>query len=242
MFQLGTCNQYVALKRKYGDLFSGRNHPWSLKEFGCLYAYDVIKQSGAKSVLEFGNGYNAGFSKLLRDEPLRYACLDNPASEKGIAGDTAKIETVEREVADNGHIYVRGYLGDRSPALDDGGFDLVFSISVIEHIGDEEMSVGVADAWRLLKPGGVLANTIDVYPASKKHTTWHKAALEQGFEIAKPYHPERWEFKGPSTTFLERQDVRYLMYRRNKVKDPISEGRPYRSQFATCLHYAVKPA
>lgn len=241
MFQLATCNRYVALKHKYRDLFSGHGYEWSLKEFGCLFIYDQIEETGAKSVLEVGNGYNPSFSNILKDKSVSYACMDNPLGGKGIQAEADKVEALVSKITGNGHNYYRGLLGEKNAAVPDAAFDFIFSISVIEHIGDEDMAACVDDAWRLLKPGGVLANTIDIYQGSKKHKLWHNAALERGFSVEKPY-TEHWEFRGNNTTFVERPDIRYLVYQQRRSRDPIADNLPYLSHFATCIHCAVKPA
>jgi len=241
VFQLATCNQYVALKRKYRKMFVGHGYEWSLKEFGCLFAYNLAQERKATSVLEFGNGYNPSFSNIFKKEGVSYACMDNPMGNQGIQGNAEKVERMISAISDNGHSYYRALLGDKNPAAPNEGFDLIFSISVIEHINDDAMGACLEDAWRLLRPGGMIAGTIDVYPGSKKHKSWHKAALDCGFEVEKPY-TEKWEFSGAHTTFLERSDVRYQVYQRSKdISDPLEAGLPYITQFATSIHCAVKP-
>src|SRR5687767_6142356 len=54
---------------------------------------------------------------------------------------------------------VRAYLGENSPLLAD--FDVVFSISVVEHV--EDLDAFHADQLRILKPGGIFIHAIDLY-------------------------------------------------------------------------------
>lgn len=56
--------------------------------------------------------------------------------------------------------------------LEDGKFDLAYSISVIEHVPAEEIEYSMEKIGRLLKPGGKLIITVDLFldlhPFSKK--------------------------------------------------------------------------
>jgi SAM-dependent methyltransferase len=66
---------------------------------------------------------------------------------------------------------VRTFLGDFSAELPNGYFDVVFSISVVEHIPNDAYAKFVRDAVRILKPGGLFLHAIDVYllDAGAKH-------------------------------------------------------------------------
>jgi ubiquinone/menaquinone biosynthesis C-methylase UbiE len=58
---------------------------------------------------------------------------------------------------------VRSYLGDFDPALPDNYFDVVFSVSVVEHVTRDKLDSFFADCHRILKPGGTMAHAIDLY-------------------------------------------------------------------------------
>ena len=68
------------------------------------------------------------------------------------------VELVQKNIADT--------------ELSECSFDLAYSISVIEHIPPEELDASMVSISRLLKPGGKLVMTIDLfldlYPFSKK--------------------------------------------------------------------------
>ena len=55
------------------------------------------------------------------------------------------------------------YLGEFSPELPDGYFDLVFSISVVEHVETPLLKNFFSDIARVLKPGGTTFHAIDAY-------------------------------------------------------------------------------
>jgi SAM-dependent methyltransferase len=59
------------------------------------------------------------------------------------------------------------YLGEFSPALPDNFFDVVFSISVLEHIPKAKLPDCFRDMARILKPGGLCFHAIDLYLTAK---------------------------------------------------------------------------
>lgn len=87
---------------------------------------------------------------------------------------------------------VRSYLGDFDPAIPDKYFDIVFSISVIEHVPKEQLDACFADCHRILKPGGLLLHAIDLYisdaPSALTETIdLYRVAIEkQDFEWLTP--------------------------------------------------------
>lgn len=84
---------------------------------------------------------------------------------------------------------VRSYLGEFDPSIPVSYFDIIFSISVIEHIPKSHMQHFFADCHRILKSGGVMAHAIDAYvrdiptPQRLKIIDEYIQAIEsQGFE------------------------------------------------------------
>lgn len=59
--------------------------------------------------------------------------------------------------------YVEVFMGDFSSAIPDGYFDVVYSISVIEHVPREKIAPFFQDVSRILKPGGRAYHAIDYY-------------------------------------------------------------------------------
>src|SRR3546814_16761431 len=58
---------------------------------------------------------------------------------------------------------LRKTMGSFAPELEDDYFDLEFSISVIEHIHYKALDDFWRDHARVLAPGGLAINTIDLY-------------------------------------------------------------------------------
>jgi len=59
--------------------------------------------------------------------------------------------------------HVRASMGEFSPELADASFDVVFSISVLEHVPGDRLAECFADMARLLRPGGRMLHAIDLY-------------------------------------------------------------------------------
>lgn len=132
-------------------------------KFGMKHVQDawiLTQMLGLKGqrVLEVGGGH----SRILR-------CLDPSNTrvnlDKLLGKDGGPKDPPETE----GVAYVRANLGEFHPDLEDGSFDYVFSISVMEHIPAEAYPNYWADHVRVLKPGGVGLHAIDIYIGDERH-------------------------------------------------------------------------
>lgn len=61
----------------------------------------------------------------------------------------------------------------------DASFDAVFSISVLEHMPDEAKARAMREQARLLRPGGIAANTFDFGRPTAARTTYRYAGEDQ---------------------------------------------------------------
>ncbi len=59
--------------------------------------------------------------------------------------------------------HVRANMGEFSAELADASFDVIFSISVLEHVPCDKLADCFADMARLLRPGGRMLHAIDLY-------------------------------------------------------------------------------
>jgi len=238
MFELGTADRFIALLKSYPKLFHGYGFEWSLKHFGTLFVYDVIAKGRRAANLEFGPGFNVFFAECCQAAGLGYTSIDRSNDELGIGQNNARYaETLGKRKA-AGADHVEAFLGEGFGGADES-FDTIFSISVVEHIDNMGMKAAVAEAARLLKPGGLLINTIDIYPKSRKHLEWHGHCVTAGLLVDPPHHLD-WTMDGAKTTFLEQAKIRYLIYNSLQHKDVLASGIPFASQFATALHIARK--
>lgn len=58
---------------------------------------------------------------------------------------------------------INAYIGDFSQSIQSGTFDLIFSISVVEHIETQNLDLFFRDMIRILKPGGIFIHAVDMY-------------------------------------------------------------------------------
>lgn len=126
----------------------------------CNFIHKYIPK-GAK-VLEIGGGYSRILS-FFKDKIEGW----NLDKFEGIGNGPTQM------VQSQGYRTVPAYIGSFDKRLPDGYFDLVFSISVLEHINEEDHVLKniVDDIDRLLKPGGHSVHCIDCrFPTNKPAT------------------------------------------------------------------------
>ncbi|HKZ44668.1 MAG TPA: methyltransferase domain-containing protein [Anaerolineales bacterium] len=168
LFRYATCNDMISLMGKYPqycreDRDSNKSTVWGLKSIGTLFCVDRIVQLKPERVLEIGPGWNRHFDEHFGAE-LDYWMMDDASD---IGWDKHSQEKFELSVAERKHTrFVRGYLGGFSPELPANGFDLVFSISVVEHVPPEHKAGFYKDMYRIVKPGGFIAHSIDMFDDS----------------------------------------------------------------------------
>lgn len=126
----------------------------NLKLVQDLCMYNFIREniwSGAR-VLEIGGGSSRILS-FFKDEVEGW----NLDKCEGIGNGPTNIPE------DQGDTFVPAYIGQFDKRLPDNYFDLVFSISVLEHIneGEDVLQKILCDIDRLLKPGGFSVHCID---------------------------------------------------------------------------------
>jgi FkbM family methyltransferase len=125
-----------------------------LKMYQDLLCYTFIVDNLPKSsrILEVGGGDSRVLKALKND----YECW-NVDKLEGVGNGL-------KEVVVDGYRMVRAYLGDFSEELADGYFDLVFSISALEHVAENEENFKniCSDMDRVMKPGAFSLHCLDV--------------------------------------------------------------------------------
>lgn len=237
---IGYCNHYLDLKRQRPHGYKGYGFLWSLKEYGSLFVYQHILDNRPDTTLEFGPGFNTFFSDKCAELGLNYIAVDKSNDELGIAENADRYNSAIDHRAKHGHQHVEGLLGSLDGAIPDHTVDLIISTSVIEHMQAEDMALTATEARRLLRPGGQLVNSVDIYKGSKRHLEWLEACTAAGFVDQHPNDFE-WRFSGERTTFMESQEIRYMIYNSLAHKNPLEAEVPYLSQFATVLQVATAP-
>lgn len=186
LFRYATCNDMISLMGKYPqycreDRDSTRSTVWGLKSMGTLFCVDKIVRLKPSKVLEVGPGWNRHFSDHFGDT-LEYWMIDD-ASDIGWSDKSS--EKFEEAVVNrkNTH-FVRGYLGGFSKELPEASFDLVFSISVVEHVPPEQKRNFYKDMFRIVKPGGYIAHSIDMFDDGINRAEF-QVISEAGFELSR---------------------------------------------------------
>ncbi|MBU1288230.1 MAG: methyltransferase domain-containing protein, partial [Alphaproteobacteria bacterium] len=134
---------------------------FQLKTMQDLAMYALLRGMKDQTIAEIGGGDSRILPQLAKSnrcfniEPFEGA--DNgPKGEVKIAG-------VEN---------IRTTVGRFDPTLKDASFDVVFSVSVVEHVADPEFPAFLEDNIRILKPGGVMYHAIDMYLSDSPTDFW----------------------------------------------------------------------
>lgn len=125
---------------------------WHLKAIQDAWAYSVLKGSAGLRIGEVGGGVPRVLTKLAKHN----TCIN-----------IDKLEGVGQGPTEPTHLQgittIDAYMGDFDPRLEDNSFDVLFSLSVLEHVEDDDFNRCFADMARILKPGGIMLHAIDVY-------------------------------------------------------------------------------
>lgn len=151
---------WAALDSGYLDDIQGR-HPFHLKTIQDLMVYDRIKDRTDCVIAEIGGGE----SRILPIMAKRNTCYNIEKFEGVDGGPTGDIEIQNVEIK-------RVFVGEFSPELADDSIDVLFSVSVIEHIPDDMVADFFLDCERILKPGGLMVHAIDMYLENEPSLYW----------------------------------------------------------------------
>ncbi|SFU20215.1 methyltransferase domain-containing protein [Mesorhizobium sp. YR577] len=134
---------------------------FQLKNIQDLAVYDFIKGSQGKLIAEIGGGASRILPKLAPDN----TCF-NVEKFQGADGGPAD------EIKVPGVQNVQVFLGEFSSRLQDDFFDVVFSVSVVEHVETPNLATFLNDGLRILKPGGLWIHAIDLYLSDEPSPYW----------------------------------------------------------------------
>ncbi|MDC3010850.1 class I SAM-dependent methyltransferase [Synechococcus sp. AH-736-G21] len=136
----------------------------SLKPLGHATVVEFVEKNFADPakiyrVLEIGHGSTGPFSQLFDDSTrIKRFGIDDNDKDKTVSVDSLN---QLRNRYQNTTFY-SGYLGDSSSqVLQFDSFDLVFSVSLIEHIPKGSLMTFHQDLHRILKPGGLQIHSYD---------------------------------------------------------------------------------
>jgi len=167
MFQVATIYDWWDETRapEYQFLRTPNRFRSALKGIGNAFAVSYFNKQHPSKLLEFGHGV--------------YSCLFDLFSEKcemwGL-DDVNKQMTYEmfdkfrKKYEDKaGSKFLTGFLGDENKLLPDNYFDMICSVSVVEHIPQGHLEKALKQAFEILKPGGLFINSYDIHLTTTKY-------------------------------------------------------------------------
>lgn len=198
---------------------------YSIKQMGSFFCAEYIRERGPGTILEAGAGFSPYFARRFGND-WDYWAID----QQGFYDD----ELLRRgREARPPHRFVDGLLGGgKSGELPDANFDVVFSVSVLEHVPYGEIFDVCNDMRRVTKPGGLSVHSIDVTPETLKTRgqRWLKGMLDAGFELTGEVSLDGWAIDGPyeRQPLIEPLSIVYEIYggaEARKFEGPVV--RPY---------------
>ena len=129
-----------------------RKLSYQLKTAQDLWVYSALRDCRDKRIAEIGGGDSRVLPKLAK----RNQCFNIEKFEGRNAGPG-------REIAIEGVENILSYVGSFDDSIPSESFDVVFSISVVEHIENALIDAFREDALRILRVGGVFYHAIDMY-------------------------------------------------------------------------------
>jgi ubiquinone/menaquinone biosynthesis C-methylase UbiE len=155
MFELGTSNHWWKVAKKFPIL---SNHINTLKPLGYAFVADLVEEHKLNKILEVGHGAGSFLFDLFKTEKELWG-LDDVVEDSMVGeGDLEWMRSEYPEVK-----FIKGLLGDNIKELPDNYFDMVCSVSVIEHIPLNALAGAFEVTFRILKPGGIVCHSYDIY-------------------------------------------------------------------------------
>jgi SAM-dependent methyltransferase len=148
-----------ALLRRRGPFAIQPNNTTRTWEYP--WAFHAAAPRAGMDVLEIGGGL-AGFQFVLARMGCRVVNVDPGMEATGVGWpcDAASMARLNRLFGTA--VTLRNTVLDQA-ALDDASFDLAFSISVLEHLPPHELAAAMRETFRVLRPGGRLVMTVDLF-------------------------------------------------------------------------------
>lgn len=125
---------------------------YQLKHAQDLAIYRIVRESHDLKIAEIGGGN----SRILERLAIKNRCAN---IEKFEGKNFGPIGEIKLNAVGN----INSYIGDFDKVIPDAHFDLLFSISVIEHVETHCLDEFFGDSLRILKSGGRFYHAIDMY-------------------------------------------------------------------------------
>lgn len=118
------------------------------------FVYSSLNLNDIHDILDVSSPYLFGFY-LCKHEKINYTYI-NPDRR-----DLNNVQTLSKKMEFKGN-FITSYADAKMLEYADCSFDVLLSISVIEHVSGEDDSLVMKELWRVLKPGGGLVLTFPV--------------------------------------------------------------------------------
>jgi SAM-dependent methyltransferase len=186
MISVGTVEEWWEISRRYPNL--RKDCIGFLKPIGYCFILDQAERlPGVKRILEFGHGFNKNIFEELGSKYEVHGIDDYQALHYFPA---------EKEWEENYSEYIshfprchfhRGLVGQGKNDLPTEYFDVVCSVSVLEELPPNVLADVLADAHRVLKPGGYFINSFDFMEGTTAVlNNYLKLQVEAGFDLEDP--------------------------------------------------------
>lgn len=135
--------------------------PFHLKTIQDVAVYNILKGVELSKIAEICGGN----SRILPMISEVNDCYNIEKYEGADGGSKNKINI-------SNVININTFVGEFSPLLDNLGLDILFSVSVVEHIAEDKLPSFFEDSVRLLRPGGIMIHAINIYVADTPSPYW----------------------------------------------------------------------
>lgn len=167
MLRFVTKEEYFVLDDlSYPTRLGWKPSTWRLKTIQDCIALREIERKQFTVIAEIGGG-NSRILKLLDKKDIK--CLNIEDFQGSGQGPTEEVHIpgVQNMVCK---------VGQSSSLIQDSSIDFIFSISVLEHVPDENIIQFFEDTARILRPGGTVLHLIDAYvhSSSDKNSRIHE--------------------------------------------------------------------
>lgn len=139
----------------------GARRNFHLKSIQDIAVYNILRELKGNKIAEIGGGNSQILAALAKNNE----CYNIEKFEGMGNGPTQEIKI-------DGVTNILAYLGDYSGEIPQGEFDVVFSISVVEHVPGEGMAGFLNEGIDILKPNGLWLHAIDIYIEDKPSPFW----------------------------------------------------------------------
>ena len=234
MFRLAGVQDWWEISRRY-PVLRGRDQRGALKTLGYAHLIDQILANKPKRILEFGYGMGSPLLGLFEAEAEVWAIDDYVP----VPYWTREIFEAGRSAFQKRFTKVRfenGLMGAGRNQLPSDYFDFVGSVSVLEELTEHDIAAIVADATRVLRPGGIFVNSMDLTTNFTKNVEHFFACHGRlGLEWLSPGTTGRLDWNIHDVAF---EDPCYVMEAFMSYQP--DEGRKWPGNFCTVLSAARK--